>query len=472
MTLQVRLVHALGDRLIDLPERTFESPLVIGRAATADIQVPMPSVSRRHSLLYCHEGQWYIQDGNGGARTLVNGQPTPEPTAVQSGDVVTLGTDDSPPTIQIDPYGVLAAMQPPAVDAAEGMPQEQPIAPSSAIRYPTPAARVVTLPPVQNMTAPGQLPQPAQFYPPGASAYATPNLPPPVASQESFDAPADEGAAGTDDWLATAAVTDRASQRFYVPKQNTWSAGMISATAFITLAIVAGAAYMYHVRQKAIEAALNAEKAKVVQHNDVVQSKNIFEQAENERRQKALAAIAAAATKPKITGAEMTAAQDPGRQTDEWRRVEEAHTSYKPIEAIVVFSDYMKQFPTTPYAADVRKFMDDALDAIWWEHIVQLAQDRDDAKKEIVAKNRDLAQSQDPEFKKTIGDEKAVFEEKLQNAEDKLKEMNYLSAEKPNLFDAALMSDLRRARNPVYYDRWREGAEKRIRESRGQRPVW
>jgi hypothetical protein len=199
---------------------------------------------------------------------------------------------------------------------------------------------------------------------------------------------------------------------------------------------------------------------------------NAVDQAANEKRLKALAAIAASATKPIVTATEMTAAQDPGRQTEEWRRVDEAHTSYKPVDAIVVFSDYMKQFPGSPYAADVRRFTEDALDAIWWEHIVQLAAERDDAKKEIVAKNRDLAQSQDPEFKKSLNEEKLVFEEKLQNAEDKLKEMNYLSAEKPNLYDAALMADLRRARNPVFYDRWKEGAEKRIRESRGQRPVW
>jgi hypothetical protein len=412
MTLQVRLVHALGDRLIDLPDKTFESPLIIGRADTADIPVPVPSVSRRHGLLYCHEGQWYIQDASGGARTLVNGQPTPEPTLVQSGDIVTLGTDPSPPTLQIDPHGLLPAAQP----------------------------------------------EPTAFQQSASQSLSEP--------MDSSEDPA------PDDWLAAAATADQTSQRFYVPRQNTWSPGLISATIFITIAVVAAAGYFYHVRQKAIEDALNAEKAKVVQHNEVVKVNNAVDQAANEKRLKALAAIAASATKPIVTATEMTAAQDPGRQTEEWRRVDEAHTSYKPVDAIVVFSDYMKQFPGSPYAADVRRFTEDALDAIWWEHIVQLAAERDDAKKEIVAKNRDLAQSQDPEFKKSLNEEKLVFEEKLQNAEDKLKEMNYLSAEKPNLYDAALMADLRRARNPVFYDRWKEGAEKRIRESRGQRPVW
>ena len=78
MTLQVRLVHSLGDRLIDLPDRSFESPLVVGRLPNADVQVPDALISRRHCVLYLHEGQWYIQDGKGAARTFVNGQPALE----------------------------------------------------------------------------------------------------------------------------------------------------------------------------------------------------------------------------------------------------------------------------------------------------------------------------------------------------------------------------------------------------------
>ena len=60
---QVRLIHPLGDRLIDLPPREIDRPLVVGRAMDADIPVPSVNVSRRHCVLFMHEGRWVIEDG-------------------------------------------------------------------------------------------------------------------------------------------------------------------------------------------------------------------------------------------------------------------------------------------------------------------------------------------------------------------------------------------------------------------------
>ena len=450
MTLQVRLVHALGDRLIDLPERSFESPLVVGRAPTAEIQVPDALISRRHCVLYLHEGQWYIQDGKGDARTFVNGQPALEPTAVHSGDVVTLGTDPTPPTLEIDPFGLWQATEPEAV-FHEPTAGDAPWADAPVVRnYPSPATTARLMP----GTSPGF------DQPPQIDASETPE-------------PSDESTGVSEEGWLTAAAVQTSTERFYIPRQNTWSTGMISGTIFTAIAIVAGAAYLYHVRQKSEEDHHFAEQKKVVEQNVViVKSNNIFEQVEKERKQKALAVLSAEANKPKVISVDTTAAQDPGRQTEEWRHVEQSHSSFKPVEAIVVFNDYLKLFPGSPYAGDVRKYTEDALDAIWWNHITELADARDAAKKEIIGKNRDLAQSVDPEFKKSLQDDKVALEEKLGRAEQALKELNYLSKEKPNLFDPALMTDLRRARNPVLYNPWKESAEKKIKASRGQRSVW
>src|SRR5438105_15494190 len=98
MPLQVRLVHALGDRLIDLPEKTFESPLVVGHASDADLPIPVVTVGRRHCLLYVRDGQWIVTDAKGGTGgTFLNGKAVMRQTALHSGDVLTLGTDPSPP---------------------------------------------------------------------------------------------------------------------------------------------------------------------------------------------------------------------------------------------------------------------------------------------------------------------------------------------------------------------------------------
>jgi hypothetical protein len=479
MMLQVKLVHSLGDRLIDLPLKTHEAPLVIGRAPEADVQVPIPSISRRHSLLYAHEGQWYIQDSSGGARTLVNGRPTPEPTPVQSGDVITLGLDPTPPTLTIDPYHLLQAMQPARPAAAPRVEPQVSLPPQRAALYPAPAS------PAALVARPG-LPQPAarRAATPGAAlpqpfAPARPHAPPQVAEPALEDPPAEPA----DDWMAAAAIlnADPANKRYYVPKPRGMSAGMISGLVFAGLAIIGIGGYLYYAREKAAEQ--EYKRAQALEDKKAADAKaNAEAAAEAAKKAKKLklfemeatnaSAAATSANKPKIASVENTAAQDAGRQTEEWRQVEEAHSSFKPVDAIVKFADYMKQYPGTPYAADVRKFTEDALDAIWWEHVNDLAKERKDATAQITAKNRDMAQTQDPEFKKSLQEEKAVLEERLQQAQEKLKEMNYLSEEPPNLFDAALMAALRTARSPAVYDPWKQATEKRIKETRGQKAIW
>ena len=93
MALQVRLVHSLGDRLIELPEKTLDAPAVIGRSPDADVQVPAVTVSRRHCIMFVEDGQWILQNAVNGAHTFVNKQPIAGPTFLHSGDVITLGAD-------------------------------------------------------------------------------------------------------------------------------------------------------------------------------------------------------------------------------------------------------------------------------------------------------------------------------------------------------------------------------------------
>src|SRR5258706_734126 len=112
MTLQVRLVHALGDRLIDLPEKTIDSPIVVGRAVDAQLQVPSVNVSRRHCVLVVHEGQWAVEDGGTSGGTYINGQPASGPAFVNSGDGLSPRRGPPAPTLVIERFGRLHAVQP------------------------------------------------------------------------------------------------------------------------------------------------------------------------------------------------------------------------------------------------------------------------------------------------------------------------------------------------------------------------
>ena len=105
MGLQVRVRHALGERLVDLADRPVERPLIVGRSREADLKIPSVTVASEHCALFVHNRQWVLQDTSGGA-TLVNHVPTEGPTPLYIGDVIVLGNDSTPATIEIDPAGV------------------------------------------------------------------------------------------------------------------------------------------------------------------------------------------------------------------------------------------------------------------------------------------------------------------------------------------------------------------------------
>lgn len=106
MGLQVRVRHALGERLVELPDRTVENPIIVGRAAGSEVQVPSVSVAPKHCALFRHEGHWVVQDIGGTTGTYVNGEPVEQATLLQIGDVITVGTESAAPVIEVDPAGV------------------------------------------------------------------------------------------------------------------------------------------------------------------------------------------------------------------------------------------------------------------------------------------------------------------------------------------------------------------------------
>src|SRR3954447_23685843 len=104
MALQLRLTHPLGDRLVEVEPRPAGRAIVVGRAASADVEVPHPTVSKSHCLLFVHEGHWVAQDGGSTAGTYLNGQRITQPEFLGSDDVLTLGQGPGAPTLTVDPH--------------------------------------------------------------------------------------------------------------------------------------------------------------------------------------------------------------------------------------------------------------------------------------------------------------------------------------------------------------------------------
>jgi hypothetical protein len=153
MPLQIRVRHALGERLMELPDRTVEGPVVVGRSASSDVQIPSVNVVPRHCALFRHEGRWVVQDLGGTTGTFVNGQPVTGPTPLHVGDVITVGAEATPPTIEVDPAAAAegrtgwagelpatAAMPPPALPRTPSSRQRMPAHPARPMQHAAGAA--------------------------------------------------------------------------------------------------------------------------------------------------------------------------------------------------------------------------------------------------------------------------------------------------------------------------------------------
>ncbi|QOV90087.1 FHA domain-containing protein [Humisphaera borealis] len=103
MGLQIRVRHALGERVLELPDRTVDEPVVVGRASSAEVQVPWVTVAPKHCVLFIHEGHWAVQDLGAGAGTFVNREQVVGARLLQIGDMIQVGPEAGAPTIEVDP---------------------------------------------------------------------------------------------------------------------------------------------------------------------------------------------------------------------------------------------------------------------------------------------------------------------------------------------------------------------------------
>ena len=64
------------------------TPILIGRAATAQVRLDAPAVSQRHAVLECDGGRYWLRDLDSANGTLVNGKLIDHPTELSSGDQI------------------------------------------------------------------------------------------------------------------------------------------------------------------------------------------------------------------------------------------------------------------------------------------------------------------------------------------------------------------------------------------------
>jgi hypothetical protein len=517
MSLQVRLHHTLGERLLELPDRPVDEPVVVGRSGSADVQVPSVTVASRHCVLFVHEGRWAIQGLGGASGTFVNGGKVEGPAFLLVGDVVTLGPESGAPTIEIDPIGAAEGRTGHPAGSVGEMPQTS-IEPTAALAHPTQTAQPGYPAPLTAGVTAGGYAAPAGYpYPAPAQPAATDVAASPVASaawEHAGSTGDDHGGGGGDtvSWATGASGTSR----YYARRQRSSSSSGLAVGVLVTLLIVAGVGlFVYQHRQQTTQVAQpsprpGAQKppgpASRREEDTSEMPESIFDRTAPQRTSKAAsrpatqraasrAAATAPATAPMDAGSPDASSDAPtigvvetlpqdaadapqggapaGPQADDpaWKQVQAARFSQDEAKAILKFDDYAKSHPDQ-FSSQLAEYTEKAMDRIWFERLEQLCKQRAELGRNIEQTEKEMAEETDDAYKKRVlVPLKEKYANRLQTVEEELtKNMKYEGSNAPNLLDDAQIDKLRRQRDPAYYPGWKSRVLAHIRRSHGELP--
>lgn len=494
MSLQVRLRHPLGEQWIELPERGVDQPIVVGRAAASDVQVPSAAVGHKHCVLFVHEGRWVVQDvAPGGAGTYVNGAKVGAAAYLSVGDAITLGADAAAPSVDIDPAGAAegrtghpaVAIVPPAADPTAGPPYVAPqsVAPAGYPAYPAyPGSYPVPVSPV-----PGQWPQ-----------YAAPAAVP-------------EGS--IPDWPSDATPRYSRPRR----KHSSGGGGAVIIGMFLTLLITAGTGYWLYRQRQAKSPVTQSQPLPTqppaggtrprTEDDPGGAPPSIFNSADARPTTAPRAATRPApvapspnpivpaptpatemTTEPSMesdagTGAtvptpgEDTSSQDaaetapPAGDDPAWKQVEAARFLKDEAKAILQFDDYARTHPG-PSADKVQQYTEKMLDRIWFERIENLCEQREELNKKVQEVDKDMAEETDAAYKtRVLVPLRQQYVTRLRNIDEELTgNMKYTGKATPNLLDDAEIDRLRQGRDAQYYASWKSRVLAHIRRTHGELP--
>ena len=420
MRLQLRVRHALGARMVEIEPRGPERPIVIGRTAEADVQVPIGTVAPAHCVMYIEQDQWVVQDNGSSGGTYVNGQAISGPVFVDFGDVVSLGASESAPTIEIDPMGTRRARA-----GRGGGAQGRPALPKEQ--------------------------EPQAFYEEKVSAA------PAAASEETSEG---------DELVEMPGATVGYRRRRPVRKQGSY----VGITIVAAVGIILAGWWIVSQMMKEDEPQKEAQSAP----QDVRGGnggKNIFEFPQTQKAGAKVqndpvlippVALASEEEKPA-----KAVDNDPERQSDEWKAVVDAnYPSEKPGKALWTIVDYRRLHPGK-FESELKQYEDAAFDRLWWERIRDLCELRDSLGMEIQKKNVEIAQETEAAYKEKLVKEKETLALRRQNATDTLAEMGYAAKDPPNLFDAVQLANLRAKRVPETYEAWKKRVTSSLMRTRG-----
>jgi hypothetical protein len=503
MPLPIEVNHVLGRKSLTLAYREVDAPVTIGRSRECDVQIPSVTVGATHCMLFVHEGRWLLQESPDRVVT-VNGEQIAGPVALQIGDVIGIGPGAKAPTIQIDPAAASAGKTGPAMEAA-----------------PPPGASSATRPAVIGAAGPRSIrppkPKPVAGVAPPQLSSLRPAPPPEPEPQDEYqhaaepteeyaEAPVggfDESNPDTIDFGQTSSSTASAYRRRR-PKQSSGAGGMV--VLFVVLIGGLGAVIYWAWNKNKANLAMNlpaptpapvavapppatepATRPKIMD-GPVGPGGEMFDVPGSKSKDHHPAAAPSDAGPPApffpvpppppapdpaaapalATEPDDTADDD---QDPDWLAVITAHSSPDQANAIIKYDGYRHDNPRK-HVAQLSHFEADALEQLWWQHVLDLYNSREDLEKQMAAKQTDITDQPPGDFHKQLVAELADLRAKRNATDKKLTiDYGYTLPTPPDIDDPAAIAQLDAKRDSNKFTQWKFSTITWIREHNGK-PPW
>lgn len=179
--------------------------------------------------------------------------------------------------------------------------------------------------------------------------------------------------------------------------------------------------------------------------------------------------VAPSATQPASGDADST--EPPVAIDSAWDQVQAARfRTAKPGQAIIQYDEYRRLHPGQ-FAGQLDRYIDDAVDLLWWQRIVQLCRERDRLTGDIKQHDQDLTAQTAGSFHETLVQEKKDLEaQRAQVFKTLTREIGYKVQQPPDLENPAELKELAKSRDPAKYADFKKRVLSYVRDHHGE--VW
>jgi pSer/pThr/pTyr-binding forkhead associated (FHA) protein len=440
MRLQVRVRHSLGEKIVELPARGVDHPVIIGRSASADLQIPSVHIGPNHLALFVHDGRWIVQDGSDSTGSTIDGKPLLRPKILYGREVLRLGPDGRAAALEIDPGGALSAGAPVPMDttAAVAGPSRldsdhvdwatEPLPPSYYLPKPRKSSPIVvgiaivtasaivagagvfvflrkpTPPNVVTVVVPGEQRAKTGYPRPTTRVIPAPPPPPPPDLTEQLDKPPSPVAVVPVSQASSNSTSPHTTQPTSPPLPHS--------------------------------VALNDD-----------------------------------AVVPPPADASSTEPAEDAEEARAWKHIQTVYYDADPSKPLIAMDTFARDYPGS-HNAELAQYREDLFDKLWWIRIDGLCDRRKALTAAMAETQQKLKTEQDEAYKKT------VLQPELDNQKSKLAkvnerlatEMNYRSPDPPPIGKETEIAKLRALRVAPAYETWKKQVMKSLHDSHGQLP--